>query len=62
MRAVDVDRHLASLEFVIDTRSLWPKANERDLIGSFRKDVDEIILIWFDLRLRLLEIRKEKYC
>ena len=62
MRAVDIDRHIASLEFVIDTRPVWPKANERDLVGGFRKDVDEIVLIWFALGLRLLGIRKEKYC
>jgi len=38
---------------MIDAGAVWAEANQRDLVGRFRYDVDEIIFVGFGVGERL---------
>jgi hypothetical protein len=42
VRAVDIGRHDAGVDFRLDTPALGTEADEGDLVGRFRRDRDEI--------------------
>lgn len=56
VRTVNIYRHISGLQVVIDSRAFWAKPDERNLVGGFRQNVDEIVLIRFRLRPGLTEI------
>ena len=37
----------------LETMTFWAEANQRDLVGRFRYDVDEIVFVGFGLGERL---------
>src|SRR6267142_6835794 len=49
VRAVNVDRHIAGGQIVIDARASWPKADQRNLVCRFRNYIDEIVFVRFCL-------------
>src|SRR5262249_34560013 len=55
MRAIDVRLHQAGSELAFDLCAIRAEADERDLVGGFREDVDEIVLRW-----RLLRQRRDR--
>ena len=47
VRAVDVDRHVACGRLALNARAIRSEPHERDLVGAFRDDIKEIILVGF---------------
>src|SRR6267142_1644466 len=49
VRPVDVYRHVARLQIVIDPRAVWSETNQSDLVSGFRDDIEQIIFVGFGL-------------
>ena len=45
MRPIDIDWHVAGGYFVIDTGPARSETNQRNRVGSFRQNVDEVVFI-----------------
>jgi hypothetical protein len=47
MRPVDVDWHVTGVDFALNARAVRPETNERDLVGAFGNDIEEVVLVGF---------------
>src|SRR5882762_6383762 len=47
MWPINIDRHVTGRHFVIDARALWSKPDQRNLVGSFGQDVNELVFVGF---------------